>query len=81
MRFPDWSHDRRQPQLGDVAYQVSGEDADDHDLVRRAYLVVGVIETRTGYRLVMERVAYGTLPASDDELALWTWWNVPRRPR
>lgn len=78
MRFPDWSHDRRPPHLGDVAYQVSGEDADDHDHVRRAYLVVGVIETRTGYRLVMERVEYGTLPASDDELALWTYWNLPR---
>lgn len=78
MRFPDWPSGQREPQLGDVVEQASGPGADDEALVRRAYLVVGVEETRTGYALVMERVERGTLPASLDPAAMWSFYNLPR---
>lgn len=80
MRFPSWKDDpeRRDPELGDVACQVSGEATGDEDVVRRAYVVVGVHETATGYRLLMERVEYGTLPESLNPDALWAFWNLPR---
>lgn len=77
MRFVDWPAAVRPPELGDVAYQQSGPGAGDEDLVRRAYLVVGLEETRTGYRLLVERVEYGTVPAAGYE-ALWLYHNVPR---
>lgn len=37
---------------------------------------IGVEETRTGYRIVGERVAYETAP--DQLRARWTFWNAPR---
>ena len=80
MRFPDWPPTHRAPELGDIAMQTVGPGGDP-DEVRRAYKVVGVVETATGYRLHMERVGYGTLPASDDPYAVWTFFNVPRGER
>jgi hypothetical protein len=77
MRFPDWPRDHpTQPRLGDVAREQSGPDARDEDAVRRAYLVVGIIETATGYRLLMERVGYETLPDSLDRL--WAYSKTKR---
>jgi hypothetical protein len=82
MRFPEWTRSgRRQPQLGDVACHADGPDGDPDEL-RRAYLVIGVEEMNRpgrGYRLVLERVAYGTLPASLDPDAIWTFYDLPRR--
>jgi hypothetical protein len=78
MRFPDWPRDAREPQLGDVVYQESFAGAGDHARVRRAYLIVGVEETRSGFRLVMERVEYGTLPESLNPEAIWAFHNLPR---
>lgn len=74
-----WNGDRL-PELGDVACQVSAEGAGDEDLVRRAFRVVGFEEgrSRDRFRLVLERVEYGTVPASGDPEALWCFWNVPR---
>lgn len=69
MRFPDW-HGSFSPQLGDVIAQETACGALDHDQVRRAYRLVGVEETRTGFRLVGERIEY----AEPD----WTYYNVPR---
>ena len=79
MRF-EWSGGRL-PQLGDVAAQTSYEGAADADLIRRAYLVVGVEEgrSRDRFHLIMERVEYGTLPDSLDPAAMWGFYNLPRR--
>lgn len=77
MRFPNWDADRA-PQLNDVAIQESAQGADDHARLRRAYRVVGVEETRTGYRLVMERIAYEEVATVRDE-ELWGFYNVPRK--
>lgn len=80
MRFTDW-HGDRLPELGDIACQASGPNADDGEHVRRAYLVAGIIEgvERSRFKLVMERVAWGTLPESNDPRALWSFYNVPRK--
>lgn len=78
MRFPDWPSEHRAPELGDVVAQTSGRDTHDEDDVRRAYRIDGIEETRTGYRLVMTRVEYETLPESLDPTALWTYYSLPR---
>lgn len=57
MRFPDWHRTNRPPQLLDVIVQTDGPGGDPDEL-QRAYEVVGVIETKTGYRLICERIAY-----------------------
>lgn len=83
MRFPEWPRNpptRRQPQLGDIAVQTEGPDGDPDD-VQRAYEVVGVVETRTGYRLHMERVDYMSLPGSSDPEAIWTFFNLRKGER
>jgi hypothetical protein len=77
MRFPDWPGGRV-PQLLDVILQTDGPGGDP-DEVRRAYEVCGVVETRTGYRLLCERIEYGAIPVSEAEDALWCFWNLPRR--
>lgn len=76
MRFVDWPRTVRPPDLGDIACQQSGPGARDEDDVRRAYLVIGVEETRNGYRLLVERVAYGTAPQRSGYV--WAYHNVPR---
>lgn len=78
MRFPDWPRER-EPHLGDVVYQISCDGADDADAIRRCYLIIGVEETRTGHRLLMERAEYGTVPQDGDPDALWSFYNLPRR--
>lgn len=82
MRFPDWPRWQRQPQLLDVIVQTDGPDGDP-DEVQRAYEVFGVFETKTGYRLHCERIAYETArerarSATDDD-AFWAFHNLPRR--
>lgn len=79
MRFQGWSQ-ARDPRLGDVASQISAAGVDDADLFRRSYRVVGVEEGRRRghFRLVMERVEYGTLPEPLDADAVWFFFNVPR---
>lgn len=69
MRFPDWGAPF-EPRLGDVIAQETASGALDHDQVRRAYRIVGVEETRTGFRLVGERIGY----AEPD----WTFFNFAR---
>ena len=80
MRFVTWPDEMRLPELGDVCCQVSGEGTDDADYVRRAYCVVGVLEgpSRERFKLVCERVEYGTLPNSLAAAAMWTFYNMPR---
>lgn len=77
MRFPDWPGGSRTPRLGDVISQIDGPGGDPDEL-RRSYEVIGVEETRTGYRLLCERVEHGTLPGSSDPDAMWPFFNVPR---
>lgn len=79
MRFPDWGADNQPPQLGDVAWEQSGDGIDNADRVLRAYTVVGVLEGRKpgAYRLIMERVAWETMPP--DGRRVWTFWKLPRR--
>jgi hypothetical protein len=72
MRFPDWPADAGQPLLGDVIAQTTGPGGDP-DAVERSYRVVGVEETRTGYRVLAERIAYVS------GAAVWTFYNSPRR--
>lgn len=76
MRLVSWPPGRL-PELGDVAMQVSAEGADDMELVRRAYLVVGIEEgrVRERFRLILERVEFGTLPESLDPDAIWCFFN------
>lgn len=80
MRFTSWPFGLRLPELGDICCQISGAEADDADHVQRAYRVVGFLEgpSRERFKLVCERVEYGTLPESLDPEALWTFYNVPR---
>lgn len=79
MRFPHWKAEtRREPQLGDIAMQTDGPGGEPDD-VRRAYEIVGVVETATGFKLHMERVEYGTLPAAMKADAIWHFHNLPRR--
>lgn len=80
MRFPDWPEGVRLPELGDIAQQTSGPDTDDVDDVRRSYLVVGVEEGRSprSFRLIMERVEHGTVPARARAVAIWRFHNTPR---
>lgn len=85
MRFPNWPRATRLPELGDVALQASCEGAEDWDVVRRAYRVVGLEEGRKprSFTLVMERVAFETeinelragLLAAEQ---VWSFFNVPR---
>lgn len=78
MRFPGWT-DERAPHLGDVICQTSAQGTEDEDWLRRSYLVVGLEETRTGWRLVLERVEHGTIPdPADPQAAMWTFFNLPR---
>lgn len=79
MRFVEWSSERL-PQLGDIACQASAHGACDEDVVRRVYRVVGIEEGRDPkrFKLVMERVEYGTLPESLDETAIWSFYHLPR---
>ena len=77
MRFPDWRADRV-PALGDVISQTVGPDGDPSE-VQRTYRIVGVEETATGYRILAERIEYGSLPESLDPDAMWTFYNLPRR--
>lgn len=78
MRFPRWKADhQREPQLGDIAMQTERPGCDP-DEVRRAYEVVGVIETAAGFKLHMERVEYGTLPAAMRADAIWHFYNLRR---
>lgn len=79
LRFPYWHRHARAPQLLDIISQISYPEADDADYVQRSYEVVGVERTKTGYRLLCERVAYGTVPASGYPEAMWTFFNYPRR--
>lgn len=76
MRFPHWTHERA-PELGDVVSQISCEGAEDADVLRRSYLIVGLEETRTGYRLLLERVEYGTLPDPPSWQKIWAFFNAP----
>lgn len=69
MRFSEWEAEW-EPRLGDVIAQESARGALDHDRVRRAYEVVGVEETRTGWRLVCERIEYRD--------PTWTFYSRPR---
>jgi hypothetical protein len=73
MRFSDWPADAGKPLLGDVIAQTPGPSGNP-DSLQRAYRVVGVEETRTGYRLVAERIAYAFAFDLD-----WLFFNVPRR--
>lgn len=73
----EWRSDD-EPELGDVALQTAYEGGDPDEL-ERAFLVVGIEETaskRWRYRIVFERVAYGTLP--DEGRRFWHFHNVPR---
>lgn len=79
MRFTDWPGGR-EPQLGDVICQISGAGADDWATLRRFYRVNGIEQTRTGFRLLAERVEYGTIPENPDPDALWPFYNTPRSP-
>jgi hypothetical protein len=78
-RFTQWSGERL-PELDDIAMQISAAGLDDADYIRRAYRVVGVIEgrDRQHFRLVMERVEYGTLPEPLDADKVWFFYNLPR---
>lgn len=77
MRFPDWPNDEPfRPALGDVIRQETCEGAGDEGAVRRAYLLVGIEETRTGYRFLAERVAYEAEPVPPG--VAWSFWNLPR---
>lgn len=75
MRFPEWNQERA-PDLGDIAYQTSGPGTNDEWFICRAYRVVGVEETRSGYRILMERVEFGTVAETEDQL--WNFHNLPR---
>lgn len=71
MRFPHWPRSARPPELGDIICQTDGPNGDDD--LRREYEVIGVEETRSGYRLLCERVEYGTLPTSLEPDAIWAF--------
>lgn len=79
MRFTEW-HSDREPVLGDVLVQVSYAGADDWDVLRRSYLVVGIKETRNAWHLLCERVEHGTVPESGDPDAMWPFYRMPRNP-
>lgn len=77
MRFR-WGAER-EPRLGDIAMQTSCVDCTDQDDVRRAYRVIGLEEGRPGrWRLLMERVEYGTVPDPLDADAIWVFHSTPR---
>lgn len=79
MRF-EWNNPTL-PALGDVLQQISAPDIDDSDLVRRSYLIVGILEgrDRAHFRIVGERVEHGTVPADDGSILFF--FNVPRAGR
>ena len=76
MRFPDWPADGWRPHLDDVIVQTDGPDGDPDEL-ERAYRIVGIVETRTGYRFLAERIAYDDV--ADASRRIWPFFNVPRR--
>lgn len=88
MRFPDWPRGVAAPGLLDIIVQTDGPEGDPAEL-ERAYEVFGVFETRTGYRLHCERVAFDRYTAmiqtaldlerDPRELGVWTFYNLPRR--
>jgi hypothetical protein len=87
MRFEQWTGERL-PALGDIAFQISAEGADDAGHVRRAYRVVGILEgrDRAHFKLVMERIDFAEackIMHDDDGRAPWwfEFFNVPRSKR
>lgn len=63
-----------------MIYETSGPGANDEEHVARGYRIVGLEETRTGWRILGERVEYGTVAdrAMNPTATEWRFWKLPR---
>jgi hypothetical protein len=72
-------HDAPPPELGDVAFEVTGPGGDPDEL-ERGFMLIGIIETSSRdhpYRLKFERLDYADATArAAAGASTWHWWRV-----